>query len=84
VIPNELQFLDLFVDNWFDTNNVRGVDFNLFSTYEDAEDDANPWIYCNYNDHNIGIPCDCGPTGGKGHQWNSINRGEQKNGAYYV
>ena len=84
MIPKELQFLDLFLDNWFDTSNVRGVDFNLFSTYEDAEDDANPWIYCNYNDRNIGFPRDCGPTGGKGGQWNSINRGGQKNVGYYV
>ena len=84
MIPKELQFLDLFLDNWFDTSNVRGLYFNLFSTYEDAEDDANPWIYCNYNDRNIEFPRDCGPTRGKGGKWNSINRGGQKNVAYYV
>jgi len=84
-IPSELQFLDLFMDNWFDTHNVLGVDFNLYSTYEDAVADENPWTFCNYNDAQIGFPRDCGPTGYKAHQWNRFYNGSgQNNVAYYV
>jgi len=84
-IPSELQFLDLFMDNWFDTHNVLGVDFNLFSTYEDAENDENPWTFCNYNDPTIGFPRDCGPSGYRAHQWNRFyNNGGRYNVAYYV
>jgi len=84
-IPAELQFLDLFMDNWFDTHNVLGVDFNLFSTYEDAENDENPWLFCNYNDPTVGFPRDCGPTGYKSWKWNKFyNTGGQYNVAYYV
>jgi len=84
-IPSELQFLDLFMDNWFDTHNVLGEDFNLFSTYEDAENDENPWTFCNYNDATVGFPRDCGPQGYQAHQWNKFyNDGGQYNVAYYV
>jgi len=84
-IPEGLQFLDNFLDNWFDTDNVLGVDFNLFSSYEDAANDQNPWIFCNYNDPQVGFPRDCGPTGYKPHQWNRFyNNGGRHNWAYFV
>merc|ERR1712003_143091 len=68
-----------------DTNNVLGVDFNLFSTYEDAENDENPWTFCNYNDPTMGFPRDCGPSGYRAHQWNRFyNNGGRYNVAYYV
>ena len=61
--------------DWENTNNVLGTDFDLFSTLSDALSGSNPWAYCNYNDNNIGMFRDCGPTGGKGGEWTSKYRG---------
>jgi len=79
----EVYFIDTFMNNWFDNiNGVKfnemGVDFTLHSTFEDAKAGKNPWLFCNYNDPNIGFPRDCGPTGYQHSQWNSYKRG----GAY--
>jgi len=61
--------------DWESTNNVLGDDFNLFSTLEDALADTNPWKYCNYDDDQIGMFRDCGPTGYVAHEWTSRTRG---------
>lgn len=61
--------------DWESTNNVLGNDFNLFSTLEDALADTNPWTYCNYDDHNIGMFRDCGTTGYVAYEWTSRTRG---------
>jgi len=61
--------------DWESTNNKLGDDFNLFSTLEDALADTNPWKYCNYDDNNIGMFRDCGPTGFVAHEWTSRTRG---------
>jgi len=61
--------------DWESTNNKLGDDFNLFSTLEDALADTNPWKYCNYDDNNIGMFRDCGPTRNVGGQWTSRTRG---------
>merc|ERR1711982_114168 len=50
---------------WFDNINgvkfnVMGVDFTLHSSFEDAKAGKNPWLFCNYNEPNIGFPRDCG------------------------
>lgn len=71
---SEYDFLTNFMDMWFDTNNVLGVDFNLYSSYEDALADTGAWTYCNYNDNRIGFPRDCGPTAKVGWNWNSYMR----------
>ena len=73
---------DLFLSNWFDTDNVIGVDFNLYSTFEDAQMDTNEWKFCNYNDPGIGFPrdCfDCAPESFVAFQWNSIIYGDRIN-----
>ena len=63
-------FVDLFTDNWMDTpSNELNVDFELYSTYEDAVLGNRAWTYCNYNQAGVGFPRDCGPTGFKGSQW---------------
>jgi len=84
---NEVDFLDLFQNNWRnEPDNRLGVDFNLYSTYEDALAETNAWTFCNYNDNGIGFPRDCGPTGQVGNQWNSYvrNGGQADNHAFYV
>jgi len=62
---------------WSETDNVLGVDFDIFSTLADAEARTNAWAFCNYGDQGIGFPRDCGPSGGSGGNWNSLTRGGQ-------
>jgi len=83
----QLDFLDLFMNNWESQNNTLNVDFQLFSTYENALDEVDPWQKCNYNDKNIGFPRDCGPTTHASHQWNSYVKDSWShayNNAFYV
>ena len=61
--------------DWESTNNKLGTDFDLFSTLPDALSGSNPWTYCNYDDNNIGMFRDCGPTGYIPHEWTSKTRG---------
>ena len=73
---SELNFIDLFLNNWFDTvGNTFHVDFELYSSKEDADNDANAWTYCNFNDGRVGFPRDCGPTKKINCQWNAYTRG---------
>jgi len=83
-LPEYFDVKDLFLANWFDDDNVLGTDFNLFSTFEDALSDTNPWSFCNYNDSGIGFPRDCGPTRRVNNQWNSLSRGGRTSVSYYV
>ena len=53
-VPEGMDVRMLFLDSWISEGNMLGVDFNLFSSFEDALADANPWQYCNYNDPGIG------------------------------
>jgi len=82
--PEGYDFIDLFTNNWVDTNNINLLDFTLHYNMEDALADANPWSFCNYNENLIGFPRDCGPSNFVGGQWNSISRGGQPDIAYYV
>jgi len=74
----EIDYKELFLKNWFsdpagDGKNIRGTDFNLFSSFEDAQNNENPWEFCNYNDGGVGFPRDCGPTGHVSWQWNAMD-----------
>jgi hypothetical protein len=70
---NDVDMWNLFTANWFSSN--RGVrndmnkDFQLFSTFRDAQTNQNPWRYCNYDDPGVGFPRDCGPSSYVGFQW---------------
>jgi len=81
----DLDSFDLYTYtyDWESTNNVLGTDFNLFSTLEDALADTNAWTYCNYNDNNIGMFRDCGPTGHVPSEWTSRTRGGDS-AAFYI
>ena len=68
----------------FDENNVLGVDFKLYNSFEDAEIDSNEWKFCNYNDPGVGFPRDCGPVSAVIFQWNSLTRGGKNDVSYYV
>jgi len=72
----ELNFIDLFLNNWFNTvSNTFHEDFELYSSKEDADNNENAWTYCNFNDGRVGFPRDCGPTSKINNQWNSYTRG---------
>ena len=45
-------------------DHVYGTDFEIYSTYDDAINDVNPWACTNYL-ANQGFPGDCGPDGGR-------------------
>merc|ERR1711862_87375 len=75
----EIDFKDLFLSNWFSDpdgagKNIRGVDFNLFSSFENAKNDKNQWQFCNYNDDGVGFPRECGPLGRSINEWNSMSK----------
>ncbi len=55
-VPPSLSIYDLMADAWISKANLLGVDFNLFSSYADALQGVNPWIYCNYDEPNVGFP----------------------------
>ena len=61
--------------NWLSTNNILGTDFNLYSSLDDALNEENAWTYCNYDDANVGMFRDCGPTGHQIYEWTSVTRG---------
>jgi len=73
--PEESHFLYLFMNQWVSAHNLLGVDFEMYSTYEDALAGENPWTSCNYDHVNVGFPRDCGPTGHVSSNWNSYVRG---------
>lgn len=84
-----IDYRDLFLKNWFsdpagDGKNIRGADFNLFSSFDQAQNNENPWKFCNYNDNNIGFPRDCGPNGNDSSEWNSMTRGGETDFAFYL
>lgn len=48
--PQVFDFVDLFANYWMDEpNNKIGVDFELYSSYEDAVLGNTAWTFCNYN-----------------------------------
>jgi hypothetical protein len=79
-----VDFKDLFLNHWRIDENVRTSDFNLFSSIEDAENEANPWQFCNYNDWGIGFPRDCGPTGKVNSEWVSMRGHGETDFAFYL
>lgn len=88
-VPSTMNFLNLFMNAWNDADNKRGVDFNIYSTYEDAvagvAEDEKAWKFTNFNHNNIGFPRDSGPTGYVWNQWNSYRQkgGDATTHAFY-
>ena len=84
-------FFRLLHYNWFDsaqqiegkniTNNMK-TDFKLFSSIEDARNDRNAWVFCNFNDTTtiggVGFPRDCGVSSATGLGWISYYPGKKR------
>ena len=71
---------------WQSEGNVRGEDFNLYSTYADAVANKNPWLFCNFDEPGIGFPRDCAPKRqASTAQWQStIYKYGQKDWAWFL
>lgn len=59
--------------DWFSKptggRNLLNLDFKLYSSIADAENDRNAWMHCNYDDKGVGFPRDCGQNSQVGGQW---------------
>ena len=85
---SNVDMYDLMHKNWFnEVNGIKNkhkVDFNLFSTLDDAINDRNPWKFCNFNDPGVGFPRDCGRDTPIGGQWQSKTRGGKITWEFYL
>jgi hypothetical protein len=83
-IPN------LFMNQWRKPNNVMHVDYELYSSVEDAIAGVNEWQQddYNYNSNKYGFPRNSGPNYGQyiGNQWNSYEwgGGHANHHAFYI
>jgi len=89
VVPADLDILHILKNYWYDIpGNQFHIDFELYSTYEDALNNENAWQFCNFNHANVGFPRDCGPTVRIHNQWNAWepvgNNHGRGNVAFYV
>lgn len=73
---------------WTSVNNTLHVDFDLYSTLEDALQDSNPWSWCDFHPGNaeVSFPGQCGPTWYTPGQWNTpwLLSGGQHDYQFYV
>lgn len=60
--PAGFDVMQLLEEKWASNFNAMHLDFDLYSTYEDAKADTNRWEYCNYDAFGVGFPRECGPT----------------------
>lgn len=87
-----IDFKDLFLNNWFDdpagssdtAKNKFHIDFDLYSSLEDASNDRNEWQFCNFNDPGVGFPRECGPVTSVPVQWISLTKNRLKYVSFYV
>ena len=63
-------------------NNVRGTDFDLFSTYKDALAGTNAWNFCAFDSSSLGFPGRCGKCRLQDNDAQSIDK--QNNWNLYV
>jgi hypothetical protein len=55
--------------------------FDIYSNFADAEQETNPWLFCNsavkVNHQGVAFPRDCGITRFVGGQWNGLSGGQR-------
>jgi len=87
-LPANVDLLNVVKKYWYQfENNYHQQDWNLFSTYEDAINDINPWEWINGNDWHVGFPRDSGPKYRVNSNWNTWGDDKmhgQSNVAFYV
>lgn len=87
-LPGNVDLLNVVKKYWHQfENNYHQQDWNLFSTYENAVNDINPWEWINGNDQWVGFPRDSGPKYRVNSNWNTWGDEKmhgQSNVAFYV
>ena len=88
-VPENIDLLDMFMNNWYTTNNKLNEDYELYSNYEDAllGNTETRWNHCTtHHNPGVGFPYHCGPNKQIGNQWNSYYRGgaTANDHAFYV
>lgn len=85
-LPEGLDLLKILKNYWHDIEgNKFHHDFELYSSYDDALNNRNPWLFCNFNDRNVGFPRDCGPERAIWNQWNAFEPLDGRHhGKYHV
>lgn len=85
---NNVDMYSLLHTDWFNerkgVKNKFHVDFDLYSTMDDAINNKGAWKFCNFNDPGVGFPRDCGINKPVGNQWQSKDRGNKKTWAWYL
>merc|ERR1712107_46627 len=71
LLPPNVDLINMVKDNWkqYASNTVH-EDFDLYSSYDDALQEKNPWHFVNSNYYNIGFARDSCPEGYVYNQWN--------------
>jgi len=70
-LPPNVDLLKMVKDNWKQhENNTVHEDFEIFSTFDDALQDKEPWLSVNSDYYNMGFPRDSGPDGYVYNQYN--------------
>jgi hypothetical protein len=68
---------DLMVNTWSVKNdNVFHTDFDIYSTFEDAQAEEREWKYCNGDDKGVGFPRDCDPKKKFNWRWFSFPKNQ--------
>jgi hypothetical protein len=83
-VPAELDLFEYLLNSWMNTHNQPNVDFKIYSTYEDAINDTNPWTFYNFRGDR-GFPYESGPSGIVRDQWRRFDHGWGRSDvAFYV
>jgi len=83
-IPPEMNLLEMLLNDWTNVNNTENIDFKIYSTFEDAVNDKNPWEFYDFRGDR-GFPYESGPHGTVRDQWRTFQRGwGRMDVAFYV
>jgi regulation of enolase protein 1 (concanavalin A-like superfamily) len=83
-VPEDFNLLNALLNSWSNLNNVQDTDFRLFSTYEDAVNNENPWTFYSFHGDR-GFPYESGPRGKVRDQWRTFSKYSGKRDvAFYV
>jgi len=69
-VPDGFDYARMFLNRWTADYNAFNVDFELYSSVEDALAGVNKWIFCDYYNTGVGMCRNCGPTGPVRWNWN--------------
>ena len=71
-IPEGFDAYSMFTHTWSSLNNILDDDFDLYDNFPDLLSNEGSWVYCNYNEADMGFPRDCGKYGEVQDEWFSM------------